>query len=82
MTNSSIADISVLEGLQAQAHERMGLSGLGVFNAQAEQAFVENMSPQFLNVIDGFQVSAYSGELDGKKRDHVHVKKAGVYIEL
>ncbi|MDR2170539.1 MAG: hypothetical protein LBP59_10390 [Planctomycetaceae bacterium] len=38
MGNQNIADISMFESLQANQHERMGISQIGVFNGTAELA--------------------------------------------
>jgi SMC interacting uncharacterized protein involved in chromosome segregation len=37
MINSTFADISVFEGLQNQAHENMGLSGMSAFNSTPQK---------------------------------------------
>ena len=37
MINPTIADISVFEGLQNQAHSDMGLSGMSAFNSTSQK---------------------------------------------
>ena len=74
MSDSIRADISTFENLQAQAHERMGLSEIGIFNDSAAVQNSNNVQgiwsrlPKFKMHYDNIEdVSGGMERLDSKK---------------
>jgi hypothetical protein len=65
------ADISVFEGLQSQAHESMGMSGMAVFNTESDVKDVKKACQDFIRVMDGIAQEASKFQPAAAKFDQV-----------